>query len=58
MTRSAGALHRRLRQFCKDQATFVDSLLYCRDYTVKQPGITGIDSARIVDAAKKDYGGG
>ena len=38
MARSADALHRRLRQFCRDQATFVDSLLYCPDYTVKQPG--------------------
>jgi hypothetical protein len=55
MARSADALHRRLRQFCKDQTTFVDSLLYCPDYTVMQPGTAGIDPARIVDAAKKDY---
>ena len=38
-----------------DQITFVDSLLYCPDYSVKQPGTAGIDPARIVDAAKKDH---
>ena len=55
MARSADALHDRLRKFCKGEQTYVDSLLYCPDYTVKQPGTAGIDPARIVDAAKKDY---
>lgn len=54
MARTADALHARLRQFCKGDITFVDSLLYCPDYTVKQPGSAGIDPARIVDATKKD----
>ncbi len=55
MARSADALHRRLRKVCGDQATFVDSLLYCPDYTVREPGTAGIDPARIVDAGKKDH---
>ena len=55
MARSADALHGRLRKFCKGEQTYVDSLLYCPDYTVKQPGTAGIDPARIVDATKKDY---
>ncbi len=54
MARSADALHDRLRKFCKGEQTFVDSLLYCPDYTVRQPGTAGIDPARIVDARKKD----
>lgn len=55
MARSADALHSRLRQFCQGEQTYVDSLLYCPDYTVKQPGTAGIDPARIVDAKKKDH---
>jgi hypothetical protein len=55
MARLADALHPRLRQACGEQATFVDSLLYCPDFTVKDPGTAGIDPARIVDATKKDH---
>ena len=55
MARSADALHNRLRKACKDEETLVDSLLYCPDYTVKEPGTAGIDPARIVDARKKDH---
>ena len=55
MARSADALHARLRQFCKGEPTFIDTLLYCPDYTVRQPGTAGIDPARIVDATKKDH---
>ncbi len=55
MARSADALHNRLRTFCKGDQTAVDSLLYCPDYKVKQPGTAGIDPARIVDATRKDY---
>ena len=53
MARSADALHERMRKFCKGEQTYVDTLL--PDYTVKQLGTAGIDPARIVDAAKKDY---
>jgi len=55
MARSVDALHSRLRRFCKGEQTYLDSLLYCPDYTVRQPGTAGIDPARIVDATKKDY---
>ncbi len=55
MARSADALHNRLRKACKDEETLVDSLLYCPDYTVKEPGTAGIDPARIVDARTKDH---
>ena len=54
MARTADALHARLRNFCQGSPTFVDSLLYCPDYRVLQPGTAGIDPARIVDARKKD----
>ncbi len=54
MARSTEALHARLRQVCKGEQTYVDSLLYCPDYTVKDSGSAGIDPARIVDAARKD----
>lgn len=54
MARTADALHARLRQVCQGEATLVDSLLYCPDYTVKQAGSAGIDPARIVDASRKD----
>jgi hypothetical protein len=55
MARSADALHERLRKFCKGEQTFVDSLLYCPDYRIRQPGTAGIDPARIVDATKKAH---
>jgi hypothetical protein len=55
MARTVDALHVRLRRLCKGDFTPVDSLLYCPDYTVKDPGSAGIDPARIVDATKKDY---
>ena len=54
MARSAEALHARLRQACKGEQTYVDSLLYCPDHTVKEPGSAGIDPARIVDAARRE----
>ena len=55
MARSAEALHERLRKLCKGEQTFVDALLYCPDYTVKDPGTAGIDPARIVDAGKREH---
>ena len=55
MARSSEALHERLRKVCKGEQTFVDALLYCPDYTVKDPGTAGIDPARIVDAGKREH---
>ena len=55
MARTVDAVRNRLRKFCKEEETYVDSLLYCPDYTVRQPGTAGIDPARIVDAKNKDH---
>ena len=54
MARNADALHSRLRQLCGADKTFVDSLLYCPHYKVKNPGSAGIDPSRIIDAGKAD----
>ena len=32
----------------------IDYLLYCPDYTVRNPTAAGIDAARIVDASRRD----
>ena len=55
MTRSAEALRNRLSKYCTGDKPKQDSLLYCPDYQVKQPGTAGIDPARIVDACKRDH---
>ena len=54
LARSTDALHARLRAFCKGEQTSVDAVLYCPDYTVKDPGTAGIDPSRIIDARRKD----
>lgn len=54
MARTAEALHERLRKACRGEQIHVDTLLYCPDYAVKQPGTAGIDPARIIDAAKRE----
>jgi hypothetical protein len=43
-----------LRQFCKGVKTPLETLLYCPDYTVRQPGTAGLDPARIIDSAKRE----
>lgn len=55
MVRSAEALRKRLNANCQGDKPMLDSLLYCPDYTVKQPGTAGIDPARIVDAGRREY---
>ena len=55
MARSAEALRKRLHAHCQGDRPALDSLLYCPDYTVRQPGSAGIDPARIVDAAKREH---
>ncbi|MDP2254339.1 MAG: NERD domain-containing protein, partial [Thiobacillus sp.] len=55
MTRSAEALRARLNKYCTADKPRQDSLLYCPDYQVKQPGSAGIDPARIVDAGKREH---
>ena len=55
MVRSAEALRSRLNKYCTGAKPRQDSLLYCPDYKVKQPGTSGIDPARIVDAGKREH---
>ncbi len=55
MTRSVEALRARLHQYCPSDKPLLDSLLYCPDYHVKQPGTAGIDPARIVDARRREH---
>jgi hypothetical protein len=54
MARTAGAIDARLRQFCKGAKTPLETLLYCPDYQVKQPGTAGLDPTRIVDAGRRE----
>ena len=55
MARSAEALRNRLNKYCTGDKPALDSLLYCPDYQVRQPGSAGIDPARIVDAARREH---
>ena len=51
--RSIDALHKRLGKSCPDAQFHLDSLLFCPDYSVRDPGSAGIDPARIVDASRR-----
>ena len=51
--RSMDGLHKRLGKSCPDAQFHLDSLLYCPDYAVIDPGSAGIDPARIVDASRR-----
>jgi hypothetical protein len=55
MARSAEALRKRLNAHCQGDKPLLDSLLYCPDYQVRQPGSAGIDPARIVDAGRREH---
>lgn len=52
--RTLASLRKRLGQFCPEAQFVLDALLYCPDYTVRQPGSAGIDPERIVDATRRD----
>ena len=53
--RSLDALHKRLGAYGANAQFVLDSLLYCPDYVVKQPGSAGIDPQRIVDAQRREH---
>ncbi len=55
LARSADALRARLRPLLGGGEPQLDTLLYCPDYAVRQPGTAGLDPARIVDAARRDH---
>ena len=54
MARSADHVRARLEAFLKGTRVELDTLLYCPDYRVRQPGSAGLDPARIVDATRRD----
>jgi hypothetical protein len=54
LARSADALRARLRPLLDGAEPQLDILLYCPDYTVRQPGSAGLDPARIVDASRRE----
>ena len=54
MRRTSEALHSRLRNFCPEAGFVVDALLYCPDYTVRNPETAGLVPERIVDAVRRD----
>lgn len=60
LARTADALRARLHQYCEGNSKAgevppaIDTLLYCPDYTVREPGSAGIDPARIVDARRRE----
>lgn len=51
--RSVGALRQRYARRRRGATLFIDYLLYCPDYTVRQPEIAGIEPERIVDATRR-----
>lgn len=53
LARTTEHLRHRLSAFFDGHVPHIDSLLYCPDYLVKQPGSAGIDPARIVDAQRR-----
>ena len=55
LARTADALRARLRPLLDGTEPQLDSLLYCPDYTVRQPGTAGLDPARIVDASRRAH---
>lgn len=54
LARSADALRARLRPLLDGAEPQLEILLYCPDYTVRQPGSAGLDPARIVDASRRE----
>lgn len=55
MTRATEGIRERLKKVCGGAPVYLDALLYCPDYHVRDPGSAGIEPARIVDATRKDH---
>ncbi|HTT13009.1 MAG TPA: ATP-binding domain-containing protein [Burkholderiaceae bacterium] len=47
-------LQKRLAPVLQGEPTTIDYLLYCPDYTVRNPGTAGVPPERIVDATRHD----
>ena len=54
MARTAEALRRRFGQVHRDASLFLDTLLYCPDYLVRNPAAAGMAPERIVDSTRRD----
>lgn len=53
LARTLENLHRRLTAALGAGAYGVEELLYCPDYTIRNPAIAGVAPARIVDATRR-----
>jgi len=53
LARDAEALRERIELHCGGVP--LDTLLYCPDYTIRQPGSAGIDPSRVVDASRRAH---
>lgn len=54
LAHNADQLRARLERDLSGSRVRIESLLYCPDYTVREPATAGIDPARIVDATQRD----
>lgn len=54
LAHDADALRARLRPVLDGDEPQLDTLFYCPDYAVRQPGTAGLDPARIVDTGRRD----
>ncbi|MFT4174178.1 MAG: ATP-dependent helicase [Rhodocyclaceae bacterium] len=52
---SAHTIQQRLRTPPVSQAAVVDILLYCPDYTIRNPSTVGVPPERIIDASRRGY---
>lgn len=55
MARTSDAIRGKFSALGLGEGAQIEVLLYCPDYTVKQPAIAGLDPARIVDAKRRDW---
>lgn len=54
LARTADHLRARLKPNLDGMEPVLDLLLFCPDFTVRDPGSAGIDPSRIIDAPKRD----
>ncbi|MFA9438765.1 ATP-binding domain-containing protein [Uliginosibacterium sp. sgz301328] len=55
MAQAADALRQRLsRELAPGRSVRIDALLYCPDYTIRDPGTVGVLPERIVDAPRRE----
>ena len=52
--RTLDNLQKRLAPVLQGETTTIEYLLYCPDYSIKQPGSAGVPAERIVDASRRE----